>query len=246
MLRFAKYDSCDLFRRIWSLTWTISITQYFLFFCGFLYSSFLFTLLWCMTSRAEDDQNFKTFLFRNHQPIYKANVKILIDKLLYYFLHIMFLGILEEKSKAMASALFNTFHSINTSASVLPVLKATAHKYQQRTRSQAGQITRRWRGEAKHQGGERAQDSGTQVSTERKPCSPSADITFFSYNAGTCNPCNYKSQKQQKQKQRQLLLEESLVLQSTLLHAIIRPDRTKPNIILQGHPSISALKFELP
>ena len=112
----------------------------------------------------------------------------------------MFLGILEEKSKAMASALFNTFHSINTSASVLPVLKATAHKYQQRTRSQAGQITRRWRGEAKHQGGERAQDSGTQVSTERKPCSPSADITFFSYNAGTCNPWTYKPQKQQKQK----------------------------------------------
>ena len=173
-----------------------------------------------------DDQNFKTLLFCNHQQIYKANVKFLIDKLLYYFLHIMFLGILEEKSKAMASALFNTFHSINTSASVLPVLKATAHKYQQRTRSQAGQITRRWRGEAKHQGGERAQDSGTQVSTERKPCSPSADITFFSYNAGTCNPCTYKSQKQR------LLLEECLVFQSTLLHTIIRPDKTNPNIIL--------------
>ena len=76
-----------------------------------------------MTSRAEDDQNFKTFLFRNHQPIYKANVKFLIDKLLYYFLHIMFVGILEEKSKTMASALFNTFHSLNTSASVFPVLR---------------------------------------------------------------------------------------------------------------------------
>ena len=96
-----------------------------------------------MTSRAEDDQNFKTFLFRYHQPIYKANVKFLIEKLLYYFLHIMFVGILEEKGKAMASARFNTFHSLNTSASVFPVLKATVHKYQQRARSQAGQITRR-------------------------------------------------------------------------------------------------------
>ena len=96
----------------------------------------------------------KLFCFVIIKDFFKANVKFLIDKLLYYFLHIMFVGILEEKSKAMASALFNTFHSINTSASVLPVLKATAHKYQQRTRSQAGQITRRWRGEAKHQGGE--------------------------------------------------------------------------------------------
>ena len=66
----------------------------------------------------------------------------------------MFVGILEEKNKVMASVLFNTFHSLNTSASVFPVLKATVHKYHQRTRSHAGQITSWWRGEAKHQGGE--------------------------------------------------------------------------------------------
>ena len=151
-----------------------------------------------MTSRAEDDQNFKTFLFRNHQRFFKANVKLLIDKLLYYFLHIMFVGILEEKNKVMASVLFNTFHSLNTSASVFPVLRrpCTAQV------STEDKITRRSDHKLVKRGGEtsrrrrHAQDSGTQVSTGRKPCSPSADITFFSYNAGTCNPCTYKSQKQ--------------------------------------------------
>ena len=137
----------------------------------------------------------------------------------------------------MASALFNTFHSLNTSASVFPVL--TVHKYQQE-----GKITCRSDHKLVKRGSEtsrrrrHAQDSGTQGSTGRKPCSPSADITFFSCNAGTCNLCTYKPQKQQKQKNKDNYCSKNALCCSPPSY-ILSSEHTRQSQILLKRASIN-------